>query len=366
MINTQNFHRRWQEIKNDVLEGLEQIHQNETVVNGYFTQQVEEKLKLLSGRKYAVLCRSGSHAISMSLRAYDLGSWDKVIIPNYSCPATLSSVNVIGCVPVFCEVNEFGSLDSDRLLTLANSDAKAVLATGLYGDVHDHAAVKEFCIQNKMIYVNDAAQSQFALYNGANSLTLGDVVCMSFADNKVIPTSGTFGAVLTDNQNIYEKLRVLRKNGKPGRLEDYEVAGFSSHPEEDKAVQILASMKHFEKWKNKRIAIGKIYDEFFKDKIVVRPSPSYSTWNGHKYSILVEDKFECYKKLKQQGIETEQHYVDSFVQLLWTPKEQQDEDFSISNKFIQQSLTLPNNPHMTDEEIERVAKSVLMVNGIDK
>tara|TARA_B100000902_G_scaffold349643_1_gene358363 strand:+ start:976 stop:2073 length:1098 start_codon:yes stop_codon:yes gene_type:complete len=359
MIKAHNFKRRWQDIKDDVLAGMEQIHINEKVVNAHFTSQVEEKLKQVSNRKYALLCRSGSHAITMSLLANNIGFGHKVIVPNYSCPATLSSVAVIGCIPVFCEIDQYGMMDPYHLQTLAESGAKAVLATGLYGDTHNHAPIKSFCEDNNMVYINDAAQSQFALYEGTNSLELGDIVCMSFADNKAIPVVGTFGAVLTDDEILYEKVRVLRKNGKPSRLEDFEVPGFSSHPDEDKAVQILASWKHFDKWQQRKIQIGSMYDEAFKNKIAVRPSPSYSTWNGHKYAIMVDDKFSAYKKLLEAGIETEQHYVDNFAKLQWTPDSKQDH--TMSDKFVQQSLTIPNNPYMTNAEVEQVIEAVINI-----
>ena len=121
MIKAQNFRRRWQDIKDDVLAGMEQIHTNGKVVNAYFTNEVEKKLKQVSNRKYALLCRSGSHAITMSLVANNIGFGHKVIVPNYSCPATLSSVGVIGCIPVFCEIDQHGMMDPYHLQTLSES-----------------------------------------------------------------------------------------------------------------------------------------------------------------------------------------------------------------------------------------------------
>ena len=357
MIKAHNHARRWEQIREDVLDGLSEIHKNEQVVNGPFTKQAEDILKTISNRKYALLCRSGSHAITMALIANNIGFGHKVIVPNYSCPATLSSVAVIGCIPLFCEINRFGMMDSNDLQKFSDAGAKAVLATGLYGDVHDHNAVKTFCDKNKIVYINDAAQSQFAKYNDVNSLELGDIVCMSFADNKVIPVAGTFGAVLTNDKILYEKVRVLRKNGKPSRLEDFETAGFSSHPDEDKAIQIIASAKHYQKWMARKIQIGEIYDDAFKSKVIVRPSPSYSKWNGHKYSILVKDKFKMHRVLLAQGVETEQHYVDNFSKLLWTPNS--DNTYPMTDKFIEQSLTIPNNPFMTESEIQQVIEKVI-------
>jgi len=336
---------------------LHEIHSNEKVFNGVFTQQVEEKLKQVSQRKYAVLCRSGSQAITMSLIAHRIKPGDRVVVPNYSCVAVLSSVMVAGCEPVFCEVNRYGSLDADLLTNFTKHNIKAVLASGLYGDVHDHNSVKSFCDQNDVLYINDAAQSQFALYNGINSLELGDTVCMSFADNKSIPVAGTFGAMLTNNETVYHRMRHLRKNGKATREEQFTMPGYSSHPDEQFAVSILASWKHFEKWQRRKIEIGAMYDDAFAGKVNTRPSPPYSTWNGHKYAIMVKDKFKTHSELLTQGIETEKHYVDSFSSLDFTPAS--NNIFPMSEAFVQQSLTLPNNPHMTDQEVKKVIEQIL-------
>lgn len=357
MINTQNFARRWQEVKDDIMEGYKNLHTNEKVVNGIFVESVESKLKELSNRKFALLLHSGSHAITMALKAHDIGAEDEVIIPNYSCQATLSSVSIAGCKPVMCEIDQYGMIDSERLHECLTSKTRAVLATGLYGDVHNHEPIHNFCKKNNLVYLNDAAQSQFALYKGHNSLQLGETVCMSFADNKVIPIPGTYGALLTDNQDVYNRVRCLRKNGKPSRLEKFVSAGYSSHPEEHKAVHILASMKHFQKWMKRKQEIGKIYDAAFKGKVEVRPSPNYSTWNGHKYAIMVNDKFQTYKNLLAIGIETEQHYSDNFSKLEWIRSNLIKSP--ITDKFVQQSLTIPNNPHMTEDEIQQVIDAVI-------
>ena len=208
-----------------------------------------------------------------------------------------------------------------------------------------------------MVYINDAAQSQFALYKGKNSLSLGDLVCMSFADNKAVPIAGTYGAILTDDEVLHDKIRILRKNGKPSRHEAYETAGFNSEPEEEKAIQVLASFEHFKAWQQKKHDIANYYDQRFKGKVPTRPRPEYSDWNAHKYAIMVPDKFQAHKDMLVNGVETSQHYVDNFANLLWTP--QVKGDFAMTDTFIRQSLTIPNNAFMTDNEVEKVAEIVL-------
>ncbi len=352
MINTQNFKRRWEIISKDVIEGMAGLHDKEKVVNGYYVAKVEEMLRKESKRKFALLMHSGSHAITMAIKAHGLSHNDEVIIPNYSCPATLSSVALAGVKPVFCEIDQFGMMDTSKLPDCLSENTRAILATGLYGDSHDHDGTKTFCDTNNLIYINDAAQSQFAEYNGTDSLELGDTVCMSFADNKCIPTAGTYGALLTDDEEYYETIRTLRKNGKASRLEKYASAGYSSHPEEDKAVQILASANHFRSWIERRREIGAMYEEAFKGVIETRPSPKYSRWNGHKYAVFFNDKFKAHKDLLSLGVDTEQHYPDNFSKLDWIKSNLTDT--TMTDKFVQKSLTLPNNAHMTDKEVSVV------------
>ena len=357
MILSQNHNKRFQEIRQDIHDGLDKIHSNEKVVNGFYVTEVEKQLKEISQRKYALLVTSGSHAITIALQAHGLTHGDAVIVTNYSCPASLSSVMVGGFEPVFCEINEHGNMDPTQLPSLLSPRVKGVVATGLYGDMHDHDAIKKFCDDNGLVYVNDAAQSQFALCNGIDSLKCGDTVAMSFADNKPIPTIGTYGAILTDDDAVYNMVRSLRKNGKATHDEPYLMAGYSSHPEEDKALQIHATMPHFRKWIDRRVEIGDIYDEAFKGKIDVRKKPAYSKWNGHKYSIFVKDKLWSHDKLNDMGVQTERHYLDNFASLDWTPTS--TSNFSVTDKFVKQSLTIPNNPHMSNDDVDFVIDCVL-------
>ena len=357
MIELENLARRYQDVSKDYIDNLKIISQNENVSNGSFVEQAEDKLKQLSGRKHVALVRTGSDAISISIQCH-IEKGSEIIVPNYSCPATLSSVVIAGCVPRFVEVNEYGSIDASQIESHITSNTKAILATGLYGDVHEHEPIKSICDAHNLVYINDAAQSQFALYKGVNSLELGDVVCMSFAENKPLPTMGTFGAIMTDSKEHYEKIRILRKNGKPTRLENFSTAGYNSHPDEDRAAQLLLSIKNFDRWQARRHDIAKMYDKAFMDAgIETRQSPDYSTYNTHKYVIFVKDKFSAHDKLLSMGVKTAQHYADSFAELPWTPTT--DEKFPMSYKFVQRALSLPINGYMTDDEVQQVIDTVV-------
>ena len=100
-----------------------------------------------------------------------------------------------------------------------------------------------------------------------------------------------------------------------------------------------------------------MYDEAFKGKIDVRKKADYSTWNGHKYTIFVEDKEWSHARLNEMGVQTDRHYLDNFAMLDWTPSS--SDVFPMTDRFVKQSLTIPNNPHMSDDDVYKVIDCVL-------
>ena len=358
MIKCHNLQRRFQDVKGDYFESLEKISVNEKVVNGVYTKQLENKLKEYSKRSHALLVRSGTQALTLTLLAHNIQPGDEVIIANYSCQASLSCVTITGAVPVFCEINNYGSMDPQHLESLVTEKTRALIATGLYGDVHHHESIEQFCKKYKIVYINDAAQSYFATYKNQESLELGDVVCMSFAENKALPSLGTFGAILTNNSDLYHKLYPMRKNGKADRREPFVGIGVNGYPEEDKAAQILAATKHVNRWQTRRHQIVEYYDREFKsNSIPVRPRPDYSTWNTHKYVIFPSNKFTMYEKLYTDGVDSECHYTENFNELSWLNKPKKS--FSVTDFYVNRALTIPLNAHLTDSEVEEVVKKVI-------
>lgn len=352
MIEYTNLARYFEDIKLEYTQSLEQIAKSEIVFNGPYTKGVESALQKRSGRKHALLCTSGSHALSLIFLHLGLQPGDEVITSNYGPPAIVGPITVIGAVPKFCDVNQYGSMDCSNLRKLLSPKTKAVVAVGLYGDVHDHDAVKSFCDEHNLVYINDANQSCFAKYKGKESLTLGDFTTMGFAENKPLPTMATFGAVLFDKSEIYDSMSRLRKHGKPERFKPIVGTGYNSWPDEQRSAQISLALDRFDDWQRKRYSIGDFYNDKFKD-IETRPSPVYSKWNTHKYAIMFKDKMKAHDKLLELGVRTIPHYTDSFG----------GDGYPGTEKFVKQSLSIPLNPYMTDNEVEYVAKAVQKVSN---
>lgn len=346
MIKCHNLERRWQELRPLYIGCLDDIVKRETVNNGYYTNEVEMQLQELSGRKHALLTNSGSASLLLSMMALGIGPGDEVIVTNYSCPASETFVKTVGADVVYCPIDAQGQMDTNMLDDLVTARTKAIVATGLYGDMHHHIDFKRVCDDYGITYINDAAQSMLSHRNGISSLSTGEIVCMSFAENKPIPALGTHGAILTDSNELYYKLLHLRKHGKPFRRAPYTAYGINGVPEEDKAAQIYCSLRHIEKWQQRRHKIADYYDIEFKLR-GVETRVHHEEWNTHKYAVMFEDKFEAQAKLAALGIDSEAHYPDAFSDICYNSK-----------RFVQRSLSIPMNAHLEDKEVEYIVDSV--------
>lgn len=346
MIKKFNLARRFDETRELYFEYMQDINDRETVNNGYYTNCVEKYLQNLSGRKHALLTNCGSNSLLLSMMVYNIGPGDEVIITNFSCPASLTFVKTVGATPVYCDVDETGVMDPANLDGLITDRTRAIVATGLYGDMHDHNAISSFAKLHGIHYINDAAQSILASKDGNTSLSCGDLVTLSFAENKIIPAIGTHGALLTDSTELYYNLMHLRKHGKPYRKAPFTARGLNGVPEEDNAAQIYCSTHFIEKWQKRRHEIAEYYDkEFTRRGVTMRPHDP--EWNTHKYVIMTVDPFRMQQEILAEGdVETEVQYPDAFS------------DLPNSNIFASQCLTIPLNAHLTDAEVEIITDTV--------
>ena len=351
MIRCENLNRRYAQVKDKYHTLIEDVMERGKVFNGHYTSVAEHKLQLLTGRKHAVLTSSCSVSLLISMYAADIGAGDEVIITAYSCPASETFVHLVGATAVFVDVDETGNMISDDIEPAITERTRAIVATGLYGDMHDHATIQALCTKYDLLYINDAAQSMFSHQHGVTSLSTGDVVCMSFAENKPLPSLATGGAVLTDDTEFYYKFLHLRNHGKPGRRLPYTHFGVRGVPDEDLAVQLLCTMDCFDAWQQRKLEIADYYDlEFGAMNIVTRPH--CPEWNAHKYAIMFDNKFKAQAQLAKLGVETEPHYPDILPQQGHWPG---------AEYFVKSSLSIPVNAHMTDDEVEQVVDTVEQV-----
>jgi len=263
---------------------------------------------------------------------------------------------MLGAVPVFTDLNKYGQQDLTKVKSLITDKTKAIMITDLYGDCNDYDAVLDLGLP----VLNDSAQSFLTTYKGRQTVSIGDMSIISFSTNKNCPVFGTYGSISTDHDGLADMLRVMRKNGYENRDvgESINYIGMNANPTEDKAVQLLCSLEMLPKWQQRRQEIAELYREKLSTiGVCLRPSPEYSKTNNHKFSLLVENKWQFRDKMSAQGVETQLHYTYNFAK---TPvfTDRPNIEMPGTEFYQHHAISIPSNPWLTDQETDQIIEAV--------
>jgi len=356
MIKLIPISRMYDIVKEQYYSCLDEVYREDNQFEGTYCKKSEQKLQDITGRKHALLVTSGTAGIMAMLLAQQVKPGDEVICINYSCPATVMPIKVLGANPVFVDIDRHGQMDLSNIKSKITDRTTAILTTGLYGDTFDYDAIKDLGVP----ILNDSAQSVFNKYKGQENTKLGRMSILSFSTNKNISVFGTYGAVFTDDDQLAKELYVIRRNGYLNR--DVGTAinhiGFNAQPHADKSAQLYCSLQHADAFQKRRAEIADYYNkELTKLDICVRPSPDYSKSNNHKYTILVKDKLAFRDRMQDKGVETQLHYTYNFAN---TPVFGYNAggDFTYTDLYVKQALSIPASPWHTDAEIEMVVSAI--------
>ena len=344
--------RMYEEVRHKLQPRSEEVYQSGMYFPDKYCGLAEDLLKEMSGRKYAWLVTSGTAGILAMFLANKIQPGSTIACTNYSCPATVMPINLIGAKPVFFDVNEYGQQTHDDRL----NDCDYIMATGLYGDTYDH---DEFVKYGKPI-MNDSAQSFGAKYKDIESLALGEMSIISFSTNKNCPIYGTYGAVLTDDDELAERLRLIRRNGYENRdvALDIPIIGMNLQPHEDKAAQVLTSLEFLPDWQRRRAEINDyLEDQCKKIGLSTRPTPDYSTRNYHKFMIFVKNNRQFVDNMARKGVNCQLHYTYNFAKTT-VFESKMNTEYPGTEWWRQHAVTIPSNPWLTTKELETIIQTL--------
>ena len=313
-------------------------------IDGEFCRSVEQKIKDITGRKHAKLLNSATSGLMVALIAWGMKG-KQVACVNYSYIASASQAALVNDIELF-DVDDRGLLNLDQKF-----DHDLVIPVSLYGNTIDYDRLKT-ADHTKVIV--DAAQSLGSKYKGKPDGSFGDAAVFSFARNKPIPTAGTHGALVWDDDDMLDPIKAASNNGKLGRSAKVQSYGINAIPMEMQAAQIDISLDHLQRWQDKRGSIHEYYRQAFKNLPIKIVEPNdYCESNYHKFAILVKQRDTLRDHLHANKIQALEHYTDNFSHFFGSDKE-----FPNTEIFCEQVLTLPNHPWLTSSEIETVAETV--------
>jgi len=327
------------------------------------TEQFEKMIAKYTGAKHCIVVNNGTISLTLSAMAAGVKAGDDVIVPNFTMIATPNSLRLFGANPIFVDVEQDSlCLDIEKVKKAITPKTKAimlVLANGRYPKAGIEAFEK-FCKENNLILIEDAAQSLGSFYpDGRHIGSVGAVGSFSFSAPKIIST-GQGGAIITNNDDIANKIRKLKDFGREkGGTDIHDMIGFNFKFTELQACVGIEQMKKLD-WRVKRKKeIYSLYKELLEDIEEVKFfNQNLSCTTPWFIDVMVEKREKLQVFLKNNNIGTRIMYPPINKQKAYKEHTQNKEEFPVSNMVGKNGLWLPSFTQITNKEIEYVCKKI--------
>ena len=331
---------------------------------GSYISRFEKGFAEFCNVKHAMSCSNGTVALHLAFLAYGIGPGDEVLVPTLTYIASANAVTYCGAKPVFLDSElSTWNLDPQEIEKKITPRTKAIMVVHLYGHPVDMDPVLEIAKKHKLLVVEDAAEAHGAFYKNRRIGSLGDIATFSFFGNKTI-TTGEGGMVLTQNDQIAEKIRLLKGQGMdPNRRYWFPIVGYNYRMTNIQAAIGLGQLEKIEWHLSRRREIASTYNHLFKglEKWITLPREAdWARSTYWMYSILLKPNVKCgrdelMRLLDADGIETRPIFYPMH-QL--PPYLEPHAHYPIAEGISAQGLNLPTHNLLTLEDLTYVVESV--------
>ena len=318
------------------------------VLQGKYLKQLETEIAEKYKRKYAIGVGSATDGLYFAMRAVGLNKSSTVLCPAFSYVATAGAIKRLGADIHFADTDKQGNIGDWGIMGLPS----AVLYVNMFGNLADYTRLREYCDQHRIPLIEDAAQSQGAMYGKTPSGALGDVSVFSFDPMKNMPSFGTGGMVLTDSKDVYDTVVSLRRHGLNGKSS----YGYNSLISEDHANQLLLLLSKFDKLQKMRKKVFERYKKNLEHTDFIETQENTQS-SYHKLVLLSDRRDELKTYLAQNGIETKVHYNK-------TLDSKNVGQYPNAENMCAKALSLPIYPHLEMYEVDYICERIRKFNGV--
>ncbi len=319
--------------------------------------EFEKKISAYCGRKYCIGVSSGSNALYLALKSHNLSKGDEVICPAISWLATANAISMTGATPVFVDVKVNQNIDPNEIKKAINKKTKAIMMVHFKGIIADYEKIKKIANSNSLLIIEDAAQAFGAKINNIIAGNLGNISSFSFNPMKVLQGFGEAGAVLTNSNNIYKKIKKMRHLGVDTK--NKEISNFielNSKIDEIQASLILENLRNLNKEIKIRKIIIKNYISELK-KIVIDCNYDLKRSSGYDYQILATKRNKLINFLNEKNIETR---IKHPILMADQPTFKKAKKLNLKNArwICKHSLSLPLHRNLSQNDQEYIIDSI--------
>lgn len=351
----------YKELKQELDSAYQRVMESGWFIMGSEVEAFEHEFAAFCGAKHCVGVGNGLEALHLILRAYGIGEGDEVIVPSNTYIATWLAVSYAGAKPVPVEPLEHSyNLDPEKVEAAITPRTRAILPVHLYGLLADIDPLMVLAEKYDIKVIEDSAQAQGARYKGRMSGNLGHVSGFSFYPGKNLGALGDAGAIVTNDDKLVEKVRILRNYGSKVKYYN-DLKGYNSRLDEMQAAFLRVKLKHLNEWNMRRMKIASAYlDSLAQLTDLILPSVLDSTepiW--HIFPIRHSKRDDLQRYLKNKGVDTLIHYpVPPHLSGAYADLNMPIGTFPIAEKIASSELSLPMGPHLTLDDAEYVTTAI--------
>jgi dTDP-4-amino-4,6-dideoxygalactose transaminase len=303
----------------------------------------------------------GLDALVLILRGFGIGEGDEVIVPANTYIASWLAVSHVGATPVAVEPKrDTCNLDPNRIANAITSKTRAIMPVHLYGQPAEMDPILALAREHGLEVVEDAAQAHGATYGGVKTGALGSAAAFSFYPGKNLGALGDGGAVLTNDDNLADRVRVLRNYGSRKKYYN-ETKGFNSRLDSLQAALLGVKLRHLDDWNARRQRVAQAYLEGLADiaelELPKEAEKAASAW--HLFVVRHSRRDALQQFLTDAGIGTLIHYpIPPHLSPAYAERQFRRGDFPITESLADTVLSLPIGPHLSAEAAAKVIETV--------
>jgi dTDP-4-amino-4,6-dideoxygalactose transaminase len=351
---------QYRTIQPEIDEAIHQVLESGHFILGPNVHALEKEVADYLGVKHAVGVASGTDALILALRALDVGEGDEVIVPTYTFFATAEAVMLVGATPVFVDSEpDTYCLDVQQVAALITERSKAVIPVHLYGHPADMTPLLDLADAHHLRVIEDDAQAFGAKYLGRKTGSFGDIGCLSFFPSKNLGAYGDAGMVVTSDDELAEKVRMLRSHGWRKKYHPLAI-GYNSRLDELQAAILRVKLRHLDEWNDRRCFLARRYAERLANTGIVLPCESeYARHTYYLFVIRVPERDRIQRYLNEHGIDTAVYYpqplhLTEACRHLPSAKG----EFPVAEQASRETLAIPLYPEMYLDQVDQVISAL--------
>lgn len=360
--------RQYAKISEKIDAAVNQILSSGRYIGGSIVDEFEQQFAAYLGVSECVSCNSGTDALFLALRAFDIGPGDEVITTPFTFFATAEVISAVGATPVFIDIGpDSFNFDLELLEAAITEKTKAIMPVHIFGQPVDMTRLMAIARRHNLIVIEDCAQAAGAQWQGEKVGSIGDVGCFSFFPTKNLGACGDGGALIAKDGAIASRVRMLKNHGQSGKYYSEEI-GINSRLDALQAAILLVKLPYLDTWNDRRRAIADRYSQFLRQIPGVIPPEELPggrcVW--HQYTIRLESQPEenfplpnskrdwIRSQLQQRGIGSMVYYpVPLHLQPIYKTLDQLNQ-FPVVEGICDLVLSLPMFPEILYREQEQV------------